>query len=145
MDSGDSKKTSSVKFKGLSYNMQQQPAFLRNALSALSGPKAPGDPASSRPDIPQRPGGDEEEEEEDPMGVLSEDDEWGMEGDEAPAVVVLNDSKHLGREEVDALRARGMSVCLTPCCASLLACWIGRLTDCFLACLMYSSQTRLSS
>lgn len=80
-------------------------------MAALSGPKAPGE----RPDIPERPDADREELEGEGMGLLSEDDEWGMEGDEAPTVVVLNDSKHLARDEVDRLRAQGQQIISNGC------------------------------
>lgn len=85
-----------------------QPAFLRNALSALQGPQAPK-PAfdeHGRPAIPERPdveGGEKEEEAEE-----SEEDEWDLgRGEEAPAVVVLKEGRHLERTEVDRLRAEG--------------------------------------
>lgn len=113
MDVGDSKRNNAVKLKGLTFD-RTQPAFLRNALAALSG--APSSSSTSenggRPPIPTRPGGDVDE---DGPAVLSEDDEWDMgRGEEAPAVVVLNEGKHLGREEVDLMRAQGM--CLPPLC-----------------------------
>ncbi|KAI5475964.1 hypothetical protein MNV49_000571 [Pseudohyphozyma bogoriensis] len=104
MDLADSRKgsSSSVKLKGLTFDKQAaQPAFLRNAYAALSGaqPSSSGSKAGDgRPAIPTRPGGEE--------GDESEEDEWDMgRGEEAPAVVVLNEGKHLDREEVDRLRA----------------------------------------
>lgn len=108
VDSGDrDSKKSTASLKGLSWNANAaQPAFLRNALTALAGPKEPEASTSSsgRPSIPERPGGPhEEEEDEEPQ---SEEDEWDMgRGEEAPTVVVLKEGRHLDRDEVDKLRA----------------------------------------
>lgn len=89
--------------KGLSWNASHaQPAFLKNALSALQGPKPARDmgDGSGRPEIPTRPEGEEPE---------SEEDEWDMgRGEEAPAVVVLKEGRHIDRDEVDRIRAEGV-------------------------------------
>lgn len=96
-----------AKFRGsLSWNTQAaQPKFLRNALAALQGQPAnssaqdKGLGPDGRPLAPGRPGGAQEE--------SSEEDEWDFgRGEEAPAVVVLKE-KHIGRDEVDRLRAEG--------------------------------------
>lgn len=93
----------SSNIQGLSWNANAaQPKFLKNALAALQGPKPARDlgDESGRPPIPTRPEGEEEEE--------SEEDEWDMgRGEEAPAVVVLREGKHLGRDEVERMRAEG--------------------------------------
>lgn len=68
--------------KGISFNSDNKPAFLRSAIAALSGGTT-----SSRPDIPTRPEGDG-----------SGDDE-----DDAPTIVVLN-SKHLDSEQLQEHR-----------------------------------------
>ncbi|BGP13244.1 hypothetical protein JCM10213_004986 [Rhodosporidiobolus nylandii] len=90
-------------------NLQFQdnkPAFLRNISAALSGQSSRGAPemaADGRPAIPTRPDGGSEDE-------ASEEDEWDLgRGDEAPAVVVLKEGKHIGREEVDRLRGEAKS------------------------------------
>jgi len=96
--------------RGLSY-VGQKPAFLQNALAALQGGTRKQQPqfdSNGRPTIPTRPGGGEgsagEEESEDDR------DEWDLGGgDEAPTVVVLKEGKHLGKDEVDRLRAQGES------------------------------------
>lgn len=106
MDDNEKGGPSKQAMKGLQYNTSNQPAFLRNALSALSGPQAakPEFDEHGRPSIPERPEGGQEEEPE------SEEDEWDMgRGEEAPAVVVLNDARHIGRDEVDRIRAAGQS------------------------------------
>ena len=110
MDDDDASGPSKAKLRGLSYTAAQ-PAFLRNAMAALQGPKPPTPAFDShgRPAIPERPSddpnGDAEEEDQ------SDEDRWDMgRGEEAPAVVVLNEGKHLGREEVDRLRAAGTPV-----------------------------------
>lgn len=84
--------------KGLQFNNDNKPAFLRNALAALSGQQA----TSSRQTLPERP---------DIEGPDSDEDDWDLGGDDAPAVVVLK-GKHLDREEVDKLRADGQSLVL---------------------------------
>lgn len=102
---GDSR--SNAKLRGsLSWNKSaSQPAFLKNAYAALSGQTASSSASQTGPDgkprIPTRPDGWEEE---------SEEDEWDFgRGDEAPAVVVLKEGRHIDREEVDRLRAQGES------------------------------------
>ncbi|KAL8279932.1 hypothetical protein RQP46_007782 [Phenoliferia psychrophenolica] len=99
-----------VQLKGLAWNKDAaQPAFLRNAMSALAGPKpkAPEWDGTGRPPVPERPDGDEEEERQ---AEESEEDEWDMgRGEEAPAVVVLKEGRHLDREEVDRMRAEAKS------------------------------------
>lgn len=97
-----------AKFRGsLSWNAKAaQPKFLQNALAALQGAPSSGADKGLGPDgrplPPGRPGGGEEEE--------SSEDEWDFaRGEEAPAVVVLKEGKHLGRDEVDKLRAAGES------------------------------------
>lgn len=94
-----------AKLRGnLSWNKAaSQPKFLRNALAALQGqPSSAHDKGlgpDGRPLAPSRPGGAEAE--------SSEEDEWDFgRGEEAPSVVVLKE-KHIGREEVDRLRAEG--------------------------------------
>ncbi|KAK4702850.1 hypothetical protein P7C70_g3368, partial [Phenoliferia sp. Uapishka_3] len=94
-----------VQLKGLAWNKDAaQPAFLRNALSALQGPKKAVEwDGTGRPPIPERPEGEEEEERQ---AEDSEEDEWDMgRGEEAPAVVVLKEGRHLDRDEVDRMRA----------------------------------------
>lgn len=98
---------SNAKLRGsLTWNKAaSQPKFLRNALAALQGqPSSAQDKGlgpDGRPAVPGRPGGAADEGEE------SEEDEWDFgRGEEAPAVVVLKD-KHLGRDEVDRMRAEG--------------------------------------
>lgn len=94
---------SKVQLKGLAFN-NVQPAFLRNAMSALAGPQSA---SSSRPAIPTRPAGFGGEDEEEGAYVVGqvEDEDW--DGDEAPTVVVLKDDKHLDREQVDRIRSEG--------------------------------------
>lgn len=90
------------KIRGLNY-VGEQPAFLRNALAALSGQSGTAPGTGGRPAIPTRSEGHDEESDE-------EQDEWDLgRGDEAPAVVVLKEGKHLDRDEVDRLRADGAS------------------------------------
>ena len=94
--------------QGLAWNKDAaQPAFLRNALSALAGPKkaAVEWDGTGRPPVPERPEGEEEEER---GAEESDEDEWDMgRGEEAPAVVVLKEGRHLDRDEVDRMRADG--------------------------------------
>ncbi|KAM0792770.1 hypothetical protein ACM66B_002542 [Microbotryomycetes sp. NB124-2] len=86
--------------RNLQYNADaSKPAFLRNAIAALSGQTATAatSGASGRSPIPTRPDGQEADE--------SEEDEWDLgRGEEAPAVVVLNERKHLDRQQVDEMR-----------------------------------------
>ncbi|GAA6060300.1 hypothetical protein JCM10212_002941 [Sporobolomyces blumeae] len=89
--------------RGLAY-VGQKPAFLQNALTALAGGSQRKAPAmeNGRPAIPTRPDGEESD------GHESDEDAWDLgRGDEAPAVVVLKEGKHLERDEVDRLRAQG--------------------------------------
>lgn len=89
--------------RGLTFTAQQ-PAFLRNAMAALSGQRSSAPGTNGRPAIPTRPEGLEEDEPE----PESDPDEWDLgRGDEAPAVVVLKEGKHIDRDEVDRLRAQG--------------------------------------
>jgi hypothetical protein len=101
-DDDDKGGPSKVQLRGLSWNSSAaQPAFLKNAMAALQGPKPARDldEGSGRPAIPQRPEGEEEE---------SDEDEWDMgRGEEAPAVVVLKEGRHIDRSEVDRIRAEG--------------------------------------
>ncbi|GAA5831256.1 hypothetical protein JCM11251_007810 [Rhodosporidiobolus azoricus] len=94
------------KIRSLNY-VGQQPAFLRNAMSALSGrgpSSAPAVGSDGRPAIPTRPDGEGSDGEEE------DEDEWDMgKGDEAPQVVVLKEGKHLERDEVDRLREQAKS------------------------------------
>lgn len=86
-----------VKLRGLEWDSSAaKPAFLRNAVAALSGPASRS--TDGRAPVPQRPGTD------DHNGPESDEDEWGFGGDEAPAVVVLKEGKHLDQEQVDELR-----------------------------------------
>lgn len=85
--------------KGLSFDKGNQPAFLRNAYAALAGPSTS---TSGRPGIPERPSDNLDGDKE------SDEDEWDMgRGEEAPTIVVLKESKHLDREEVERIRAEG--------------------------------------
>ncbi|SCV72475.1 BQ2448_4012 [Microbotryum intermedium] len=89
---------SKVQLKGLSWNTTAaQPAFLRNAYAALSGSssKASNSLDPNRPAIPTRPEGQEDDGQDSP-------DEF--DGDEAPTVVVLNENKHVGQEEMVRMR-----------------------------------------
>lgn len=92
---------SKQQLKGLAY-VGQQPAFLRNAMTALAGRPSSG--SNGRPAIPTRPEGYEDEEEQ-----ASDRDDWDLDrgDDEAPQVVVLKEGKHIDRDEVDRLRADG--------------------------------------
>lgn len=95
---------SKVQLRGLAWNEQAaKPAFLQNALAALQGPKPPRDGAEGsggRVPIPERPEGHVHEE--------SDEDEWDLaRGEEAPAVVVLKEGKHIDRDEVDRIRREG--------------------------------------
>lgn len=87
--------------KGLAY-VGQQPAFLRNAMSALAGQTAS---SSGRPAIPTRPEGYADDDDD----VESDRDDWDLDrgDDEAPQVVVLKEGKHIDRDEVDRIRADG--------------------------------------
>lgn len=86
--------------RGLTFTAQQ-PAFLRNAMAALSGQPSSAPGTNGRPAIPTRPEGMEDEPESDP-------DEWDLgRGEEAPTVVVLKEGKHIDQCEVDRLRAQG--------------------------------------
>ncbi|KAK4056228.1 hypothetical protein OIO90_002671 [Microbotryomycetes sp. JL221] len=92
--------------RGLQYNADAaKPAFLRNAIAALSGTSQSNNNASvrdGRVPIPSRPDNDQ-----DHMGAGddSDQDEWDLgRGEEAPAVVVLKEGKHLDKTEVDQLR-----------------------------------------
>ncbi|GAA5893425.1 hypothetical protein JCM5296_004872 [Sporobolomyces johnsonii] len=88
--------------RGLAY-VDQKPAFLRNAMTALAGKSAPQPSPDGRPPIPTRPQGAEG----DSDGDQSEEDAWDLgRGDEAPAVVVLKEGKHLDQSEVDRVRAQ---------------------------------------
>lgn len=107
LDNDDDKSgPSKVQLRGLSWNEQAaKPAFLQNALAALQGPRASraelSSDGSGRPAIPERPEGDR-------GGDESEEDEWDLaRGDEAPAVVVLKEGKHIDRDEVDRIRREG--------------------------------------
>ncbi|KAJ8296560.1 hypothetical protein OF846_000921 [Rhodotorula toruloides] len=85
--------------RGLTFTAQQ-PAFLRNAMAALSGQPSSAPGTNGRPAIPTRPEGMEDEPESDP-------DEWDLgRGEEAPTVVVLKEGKHIDQCEVDRLRAQ---------------------------------------
>ncbi|GAA6030118.1 hypothetical protein JCM8097_009270 [Rhodosporidiobolus ruineniae] len=95
------------KIRGLTFT-DNKPAFLRNAMAALAGQSSRGGGGGGgglgpdgRPAIPTRPGegsGDEDDEED--------QDEWDLgRGDEAPAVVVLKEGKHISKHEVERLRA----------------------------------------
>ena len=72
--------------QGLAWNKDAaQPAFLRNAMSALAGPKKAVEwDGTGRPPVPERPDGEQEAERE---AENSEDDEWDMgRGEEAPEI-----------------------------------------------------------
>ncbi|BGP22106.1 hypothetical protein Rt10032_c18g5938 [Rhodotorula toruloides] len=85
--------------RGLTFTAQQ-PAFLRNAMAALSGQPSSAPGTNGRPAVPTRPEGMEDEPESDP-------DEWDLgRGEEAPTVVVLKEGKHIDQSEVDRLRAQ---------------------------------------
>ncbi|BGP29316.1 hypothetical protein JCM10296v2_001055 [Rhodotorula toruloides] len=85
--------------RGLTFTAQQ-PAFLRNAMAALSGQPSSAPGTNGRPAIPTRPEGMEDEPDSDP-------DEWDLgRGEEAPTVVVLKEGKHIDQSEVDRLRAQ---------------------------------------
>ncbi|KAK9897967.1 hypothetical protein P389DRAFT_63875 [Cystobasidium minutum MCA 4210] len=84
-DDGPSKN----QLRGLSYN-HNLPSFLRNAQTALSGGSGQRQ-TDGRPPIPTRPGGTDDDDD----NKLDERDL----GDEAPLVVVLNESKDLTAEE----------------------------------------------
>ncbi|KAK4046411.1 hypothetical protein OIV83_006070 [Microbotryomycetes sp. JL201] len=94
--------------RNLQYNADaSKPAFLRNALAALSGQSASSAAAGTassnggRVPVPTRP----DRADHDGHGQESEEDEWDLSrGDEAPAVVVLKQGKHLDRQQVDELR-----------------------------------------
>lgn len=103
-----------VQLKGLQWDVEAgKPAFLRNALSALQGPKKAVEwDGTGRPPVPERPDG--EKEADDGPGEDSEEDEWDMgRGEEAPAVVVLKEGRHLDRDEVDRIRADGEPLATT--------------------------------
>ncbi|GAA5964863.1 hypothetical protein JCM21900_006774 [Sporobolomyces salmonicolor] len=99
--------------RGLSY-VDQKPAFLRNAMMALAGRSAPQPSTDGRPPVPTRPEGAEA----DSDGEQSEEDAWDLgRGDEAPAVVVLKEGKHLDQREVDRVRAEAKANGIDPLAA----------------------------
>lgn len=109
-DDDDKSGPSKVQLRGLAWNESAaKPAFLRNALAALQGPKPARQDLgadSGRPPIPERPEGQREAAGDD--DEESDEDEWDMgRGEEAPAVVVLKEGKHIDREEVDRIRREG--------------------------------------
>lgn len=88
--------------KGLAY-VGKQPSFLRNAAAALSGQTGS---SGNRAPIPTRPEGYGDDDQDD---AASDRDDWDLDrgDDEAPQVVVLKEGKHIGKDEVDRIRAEG--------------------------------------
>ncbi|KAG0662246.1 hypothetical protein C6P46_003432 [Rhodotorula mucilaginosa] len=86
--------------KGLAY-VGKQPSFLRNAAAALSGQTGS---SGNRAPIPTRPEGYGDDDQDD---AASDRDDWDLDrgDDEAPQVVVLKEGKHIGKDEVDRIRA----------------------------------------
>jgi hypothetical protein len=98
--------------KGLAY-VGKQPSFLRNAAAALSGQTGS---SGNRAPIPTRPEGYGDDDQDD---AASDRDDWDLDrgDDEAPQVVVLKEGKHIGKDEVDRIRAEGelaRTAMLTP-------------------------------
>lgn len=105
---------SKQQLKGLAY-VGKQPSFLRNAAAALSGQTGSSGSSGSRAPIPTRPEGYGDDEDD----AASDRDDWDLDrgDDEAPQVVVLKEGKHIGKDEVDRIRAEGeltRSTMLTP-------------------------------
>ena len=93
---------SKQQLKGLAY-VGKQPSFLRNAAAALSGQTVS---SGKWAPIPTRPEGYGDDDQDD---AASDRDDWDLDrgDDEAPQVVVLKEGKHIGKDEVDRIRAEG--------------------------------------
>ncbi|GAA5959832.1 hypothetical protein JCM8115_004872 [Rhodotorula mucilaginosa] len=91
---------SKQQLKGLAY-VGKQPSFLRNAAAALSGQTVS---SGKWAPIPTRPEGYGDDDQDD---AASDRDDWDLDrgDDEAPQVVVLKEGKHIGKDEVDRIRA----------------------------------------